>query len=131
MKEASKRDLRNFGLILGIILLVVGTRLLFKSRRIGLVFVILGVVFSSAGFLAPITLTYVYKPWMKVAHIIGLINTKVLFCIVYYLLVVPMGLAIRLMGKDLLGLKIDKHANSYWIRRVCKVSDVKQYEKQF
>lgn len=73
----------------------------------------------------------IYKTWMRIAHVIGLINSKILFTLVFYVIFTPVGLFMKLMGKDLLDARIDKTKNSYWIKRDRIPVKLEQYEKQF
>ena len=59
----------------------------------------------------------VYKQWMKVAHFIGSVITGLILSILFYLVFGIAGIVLRLMGKDLLGQKIDRDAHSHWISK--------------
>lgn len=68
---------------------------------------------------------------MRIAAVIGYINTRILLILVFYLIIAPMGMMMRLFGKDIAGLKIDKKRPTYWIKRPQGKVDPAQYEKQF
>ena len=53
--------------------------------------------------------------WMKLAQYVGLVMTRVLLTLTFYLMITPLGLLMRLFDKDLLELKFDKNAKSYWV----------------
>jgi len=53
--------------------------------------------------------------WMKLAHVMGFVMTRVILTVTYVLIIVPTGLIFKLMGKDLLDRKLNKNAESYWI----------------
>jgi hypothetical protein len=63
------------------------------------------------GWLAPL-----YKTWMAFGHVLGWINARIILGIVFFVVVTPIGLIMRLSGKDLLRMRRGK-AVSYWIRR--------------
>ena len=65
-----------------------------------------------AGF-APKTFEPIYKPWMKITGLIGRFNTWLLAGLVYFLIITPYGLIIRLLGLDLLDEKL-RDRESYW-----------------
>lgn len=67
-----------------------------------------GVIGRVAGFLSPL-----YRVWMKLADILGWINTRLVFGAVYALLVVPYGIAFRLLGRNPLDLRFDPEVRSY------------------
>lgn len=55
--------------------------------------------------------------WMKLGFLMGMIVSPIVLGILFFLAVTPMGIFLRLTGKDLLRLKLDKSAASYWIAR--------------
>jgi len=61
----------------------------------------------------PASLIYVYKPWMFLAEKIGWFNTRLIMLLLFYLLIFPMGLLMRLFGKDPMARKFEKAADSY------------------
>jgi hypothetical protein len=63
---------------------------------------------------APGLLQPVHKGWMRLAEALGWLNTRVLLSIVYYLMMTPLGVAMRLLGKDPLDRRLHDRA-SYWI----------------
>jgi len=127
------KKLRNFGLALGILSLIVGARLSFKFHNFNFMYLaVIGLFFAAAGLFAPFVLRPVYAVFNKAASIIiDLVFTRFILMIFFYLIFAPIGIFSRLMRKDLLGLKIDKKAASYWIKRAKVVVDPAQYEKQF
>ena len=132
MGKNSKKDLRIFGIIFGIILLIVGIRLSFKFHSYGFSFVtVFGLLFILTGLLFPLSLRPVYAAWMKIAHLIGWVNTRVLLMCIFYVIISPIGLLMKIFGKDLLAKKIDKGKKSYWIKIEQKDVDLTQYGKQF
>lgn len=132
MDKVESRNLRSFGIILGGILLVFGIRLFFKSdSRNWIYLVIAGSAFGIMGLIFPAVLKPIYKIWMRITYIIGWLNGKILFTLVFYIIFVPIGVFIKLIGKDMLGLRMDKGKASYWIKRKPMPTSPRQYEKQF
>ena len=68
---------------------------------------------------------------MKVAHFIGDTITAILMMIMFYLVFTPIGIFLRLTGKDLLDRKIDKTIQSYWKLREKTPFDKERCTKQF
>jgi hypothetical protein len=68
-------------------------------------------------FIAPKALSAPNKLWFKLGMALGAFVAPVVMTFVYFTTVVPIGLLMRLMGKDLLRQKLDKNAKSYWIER--------------
>ena len=87
-------------------------------------------VFSVWGLVAPMTLKPIYTVWMKFGLFMGTyIMTPLIMAIVFFSLFMPMGLLIRLFGKDLLSRKLDQSAESY--RVLSDTPPSKNLEKPF
>src|SRR5690606_38839000 len=116
--DTSRRALRNFGLVVGGV--VVGIAAVVAWRRgwdLGPLVLGLGgpgAALVLLGLAAPATLRPVYRVWMGLAVVLGFVMTRVLLTLVFVLVVLPIGLALRLVGKDLLDVRIDPEATSYW-----------------
>ncbi|MBT4936735.1 hypothetical protein HON22_02355 [Candidatus Peregrinibacteria bacterium] len=63
--------------------------------------------------------------WLKFAHTLGFINTKILLTLVFFLVITPIGLIMRLFGKDFLRKKMNKKIHSYWIQREEQPNDMR------
>ena len=68
-------------------------------------------------FVAPQILVLPNKLWFKFGILLGSIIAPVIMALVYFITVLPTGLIMPFLGKDLLKLKLDKNAKSYWIER--------------
>jgi hypothetical protein len=73
----------------------------------------------------------VFRVWMGVAVVLGYFMSRIILSLLFYLVVTPIGLAMKLMGKDVLNEKWDRKAESYWIKRDKKTFDKKRYEKLY
>ena len=60
---------------------------------------------------------FIYKYWMKLAQILGTINSKILLTIIFYLFLTPLSFIYRLLNKDTLQLKKDSSKTTYFITR--------------
>ncbi len=70
----------------------------------------------AVALICPRLLAPLYKGWMKFGHALGWINARLILGVVFFALVTPIGLIMRLFGKDPLRMRTKKSA-SYWIRR--------------
>jgi hypothetical protein len=61
---------------------------------------IVAVVAVSWALIAPSSLAPVYRAWMKLGHGLGWVNTRIILSLLYYLVFTPVGLLMRLFGKD-------------------------------
>jgi hypothetical protein len=80
--------------------------------------------------LIPLTLKWVYGPWMIVSRALGWIVTRVLLTVVFFLVVTPVGLLQRLFGKRAIEVAFQADAASYWQSRTARPMP-ENYEKQF
>ena len=116
--NADKKQLRSFGLIVGGVFLGIGLwPVVFHNagpRWWGLILAGLLIV---PALLFPTSLVWLYKPWMALGHIMGWINTRIILGVVFYLVVTPIGLIRRALGKDPMGKKIESDLKTYRITR--------------
>ncbi len=129
--KSGKRQLRQFGLTLGIVLGVWAGLLFFRGRGYYSYLFILSVVFLSLALLAPALLKPVQKIWMTAGICIGWFVTRVILLLLFYLVITPIGILAKIFGKDFLDTKFDRDRDSYWIARVPAKFDKKSYENQF
>lgn len=130
--KSEKSDLKKFGFLIGIILILASSYLLWKEQygyAIG--GFVVGAVFIVLGFILPSVLMPLQKAWMALAVVMGFVMTKIIMVIVFYVMVTPIGLMGRLGGKKFLDLKMDKDAASYWIKRAPIKMEKSHYERQF
>jgi len=111
----TKTELRKFGLTMAIALVILGSVLLWARKPAWLYLDGLALLFLMSGLMAPRILRPAEWLWMKLAHFLGLIMTRVILVLTYYLAITPMGLLLRLLGKDQLCLKDGKGDKSFWI----------------
>ena len=75
-------------------------------------------------------LKLLYRGWMKLAHVLGWVNTRIILSLVYFLIVTPLALIFKVIGKDPMCRKFDEQ-DSYWIKRKSQVFDRDSYRRQF
>ncbi len=126
-----KNNLRKFGITMGIAFLVISALLIFNHKRNILPFAIISTGFFVISLTFPLKLKPVYFIWMKLAFILGWINTRIILIIIFYLLFTPLGMLMRLFGKDLLELKIERNTSTYWKKKEKGNLGPGNYEKQF
>lgn len=125
------RDLRKFGLMVGGVFALLGLWFLWRHKPWHGWFWIPGALLIVFGAVAPKTLRHIYRAWMGMALVLGLIVSTVLLTVFYYVVVTPIGLAARLAGKDFLERKWS-NASSYWqLRPAAQPKAPSEYEQQF
>ena len=126
----SKRDIRSFGITMGIILFIISGLLMYYNKEIYQVIGIIALTFVGLGLILPAVLKPLYFVWMTFAAILGWVMTRVILSLVFYLIITPIGLLTRLIGEDFLALK-KTDSDSYWNYRDSAEELNQDYEKQF
>ena len=115
MKSEERKRLRHFGIVMALAFVALGVILIWRQRSSGPYLAALGGVFLLTGFLVPVLLAPVERAWMAFAGVLQRITTILILTLTYYVLVTPLGLLVRLLGKDLLGRRPDPEIESYWV----------------
>ena len=129
--KESKRDFRNFGLTMGIVLGVIGAVLFFKSSSLYPWFWVIGGLFIFLGLVFPFLLKPLYWPWMIFAVILGWFMTRLILAILFYLVITPIGLITRLLGKLSIETNWKQQADSYWSAMPSSGDTPADHEKQY
>ncbi len=131
------RDLRKFSLTVGAAFVVLWAVLAFvfpyafgKGKDLPILWQI-GVALAVAGTLVPAVVKPLYYAWMTMALALGFVMTRVLLTIFFFLIMTPVALVFRLIGKDPLHRKLDREAESYWIPKQYLIEDRSRFEKFF
>ena len=120
-------ELAKFGLLFFIVFLLIafwpllsGETIRIWSLIIGLVFLVLGAINSK--ILNPLKIL-----WIRLGEKLGRVIAPIIMALVYFIVLTPIGLLMRILGKDLLNLKYSKE-KSYWVKRDKNIGSMK---KQF
>ena len=115
---------RNFGLVFFIVFLIVSIWPLTNEEPVRIWSAIISLVFLILGLMNSKLLTPLNKLWFKFGMILGAIVAPV--AMVFFLVITPIGIFMKIIGKDLLNKKYDKKKATYWIIRGKPVSTMKQ-----
>ena len=129
--KSEKSDLRNFGIIIGIVLLIISGFLFWKEKESFQIFLAIGITLFLTATAIPAVLKPVYWIWMIFAIILGWFMTRVILSLLFYVVFTSIGLTLRLFGKQFLELRWDKSKESYWNYRTNDHIIKENYEKQF
>ena len=132
LSKVDMKEVKKFGFFLTIFLLIISLLSYFKGHETrSIVILCIDIIVLLANvFYVPI-IKPIYIVAMKIALILGYINTKIILCVVYYLVFTPIRLIMKIVGKDLLDEKIEKNIKSYWKDREVKRDVVESYERLF
>ena len=129
--KETKKDLRKFGLTLGIVLAAIGVFLFYFEKSSAIYFTIIGGLLILLGILFPQLLKPLNKIWMGLAIVLGFIMTRVILTTLFYLVITPIGFLAKIFGKKFMLLKYDKSAKTYWEKRSIIPKKQIDYERQF
>ena len=129
--KSDKKALRDFGLTIGAILVILGGVALWRGRGSAAYLLPAGILLIGLGIFAPRVLLGPQKAWMTLAVIIGFFMSRVILAVLFYAIITPMGLIMKLSGKDMLDERIDKTKASYWHARSEGARPKESYENQF
>ena len=108
---------KSFGVVFAFVFLIIALYPLIGSKVMHLWALVVSFIFLLLAYLTPSLLSLPNKLWFKFGLLLGSIFAPIVMAFVYFATVLPTGLIMRLLGKDLLKQKLDKNAKSYWIER--------------
>jgi Saxitoxin biosynthesis operon protein SxtJ len=112
------KELRNFGLIVGGVFTVIGLwPLVVRGDSPRIWAASIGGALIGLGVVYPASLKQVHRVWMKIGHVLGFINTRIILGIIFYGLITPMGVVRRMFGKDSMHRALVPDANTYRVVR--------------
>ena len=116
--SSDRNDLRSFGLLVGGVFSVIGLwPILFRGDPPRWWALALGGTLIVLGLALPVVLKPVYRIWMKVGHVLGWVNTRIILGIIFYGLFTPMGLIRRALGKDAMRRALVQDTDTYRVTR--------------
>jgi hypothetical protein len=129
--SATDREIRKFGLMFAAIAAGIAAYSYFRHGAAWPWWTGAAAFFLITGLLIKPALRPIYKGWMAFAFVLGWINTRLILGIFFYFVFTPVGLILRLTGKDLLQLKLDRSSSTYWVRREAVPFDAERYKRIF
>ena len=124
MKNQS--SVKSFGILFFIVFLLISFWPLINSQSIRIWPLPIALIFLLLGILKSKILIPLNDAWIKLGEILGLIIAPLVMCLIYFIIVTPIGLLMKITGKDLLGLKFIK-TKTYWKDKKEKFSMKKQF----
>ena len=117
----SKNDIkigsnRSFGIVFFIVFFLISIYPLVNSESIRIWSLIVSLIFLTLGAINSKLLSPLNKVWFKFGLFLGRIISPILMGIIFFLVVTPIALLMRILKKDLLNLKFSKN-NTYWIEK--------------
>ena len=108
---------KSFGIVFSSVFLLVALYPLINSEGFRISALVISIIFFLLAFLAPKVLLLPNKLWFRFGIQLGSIIAPIVMLLVYVITLLPIGLVMRLLRKDLLKKNLDKSVKSYWIER--------------
>lgn len=129
--KSSRKELREFGITIGIVFLVLAGFGFWRGRATAVYFLIIGVSSIGLGLIVPAVLKPLQKVWMGFAVVMGFVMSRVILTVLFFGVLTPIGFLMKLLGKDLLDERIVKAQPSYWHERAVTEKTKESYENQY
>ena len=115
---------RSFGIVFFLVFFLIATYPLINGNEIRLWSLVISIIFLLLGLINSKILNPLNKLWFKLGIFLGKIISPLIMGIIFFLVVTPIGLLMRLLNKDLLNLKFNNN-RSYWIEKTGPKSKMK------
>jgi hypothetical protein len=124
MKQSSEK---SFGILFFIIFILIALWPLLSGETIKVWALVLSILFLLITFLKRDLLKPLNKIWIKFGELLGKIIPPIVMALIFFFILTPTSIIVRLFGKDLLKLKTSK-GKSYWIKREKNINSM---DRQF
>jgi hypothetical protein len=119
---------RRFGILFFIVFFIIGLYPVYVGNSVNIYFILLSIPFLVLGILNSKILTPLNIAWIKLGELLGMVISPIIMALIYFLILTPISLIVRIFGKDLLNIKFNSFSKTYWIKRKKNVTTMK---KQF
>jgi len=125
--KSKKTSNRSFGILFFLVFLIISIWPIFYSGDVRLWSLVLSFLFLILGLFNSKILTPIKNIWIKLGEILGKFIAPIVMGLIFFIILTPISLLLRILGKDLLKTKFLKNS-SYWIHRD---KDMGSMKKQF
>ena len=116
---------KSFGLVFASLFFILSLWPLVSGEGVNLLFLIEAFTLFFLSFFIPSIFRIPNYIWFKFGVFLGAITAPIIMALIYFFAFLPIGLVLRMFNKDLLKIKIDKMASSYWQERLDKMQPMK------
>ena len=109
---------KSFGIVFFVVFFLIGIYPILNNQEIRFWSIIISLIFLILGILNSKVLTPLNFAWFKLGLFLGSIISPIVMGIIFFLVVFPTGLVMRIFKKDILDQKINKSKNSYWKSKI-------------
>lgn len=116
MNDSKIGSIRSFGIVFFIVFLIISLYPLLNDGNIRIWSLIVSVIFLILGLLKSKLLSPLNYIWYKFGLLLGKIISPLVLIIIFFIVVTPIGILMRILGKDLLNLKYN-NKKTYWVEK--------------
>tara|TARA_Y200000002_G_C22606913_1_gene632062 strand:- start:776 stop:1153 length:378 start_codon:yes stop_codon:yes gene_type:complete len=116
---------KSFGILFFIVFLLIAVWPIIELGTIRVWAMVISLIFLILGILNSKILTPLKTLWIKFGEFLGKIIAPIVMGLIYFIIITPIGILMRLLGKDLLNIKYNKN-KSYWIKRPKNVDTMRR-----
>ena len=124
-KEIKISSNKSFGIVFFVIFLVVALWPLINEGEIRIWSIVISIIFLFLGLINSKILTPLNKLWFRFGILLGNVFSPIVMGIIYFGVITPIGILMKLIGKDILNLKQNKKSSTYWIKKEKVISNMK------
>ena len=125
MKTSSEK---KFGILFFIVFLIIGISPIFTSNSVRFWSLSLAVIFLIISYVNPSLLKPLNQIWIKFGELLGRFIAPIAMLIIFFFILTPISLIVRIFKKDLLNCNFSKKRDSYWYKRE---KNLRSMDKQF
>ena len=129
--DVSVKAVKKTGLTIGMVLIIISLLLWYLGKNTFMYFSGLGGLFIILAIVAVPVLRPFHKLWMMLALLMGFVMSRIILTLLFYLVLTPIGLLAKIVGKKFMHLGFDKNAKTYWEKRENTAKQQIDYERQF
>ena len=117
MEKNNLSSNKSFGILFFVVFTLIALYPVLKNENIRIWSIILALIFLILGLLESKLLTPLNKAWIKLGIVLGNFISPLVLGVIFFFVVFPTGILMRLFKKNYIGIKYDKSLSSYWIKK--------------
>ena len=123
-KNKIKNSNKSFGLLIAFFILILFIYLFFNTGNLNFYLIIASAIFFILGFFNSSLLTLLNKGWIKFGDLLGKFVSPIILALIYFVIIFPTKLILKICKKDILDLNLNKEAKTYWKRKETSFSNM-------
>ena len=127
MAYEKKSSEKSFGIVFSVVFLIISLWPFLDGNQIRLPWLIASAILILLSFIKPESLRPFNLLWMKLGNLLGKVVPPIVMFAIFFVIVTPIGIVLKIFKKDLLGLNFSDH-ESYWLKRKTNITTM---DKQF